>query len=135
MYSLRNLLFFDIPLLCYYINLRLSITFCLFSGDLYLSLDISLPWSFVTVSEWFCCQFFQSLVILLAISLPVTPPVASAVYYQVIYCRSFSMMKKFLAIFTTYVFTYIFTNIFTNIFSKRQKSLNWIMHNFLCFTL
>ena len=54
-YYLTNLLFFDIPLLCYYINLRLSIIFCLSSGDIYLSLCISLSCSFVTVSELFCC--------------------------------------------------------------------------------
>ena len=40
-YCITNLLIFDIPLLYYYINLRLSITFCLSSGDIYLSLGIS----------------------------------------------------------------------------------------------
>ena len=42
MYCLTNLLFFYIPLLYYYINLRSSIIFCLFSGDIYLSLYIYL---------------------------------------------------------------------------------------------
>ena len=41
-YCLTNLLFFYIPLLYYYINLRSSIIFCLFSGDIYLSLYIYL---------------------------------------------------------------------------------------------
>ena len=52
---LKNLLFFDIPLLYYYINLRSWIIFCLSAGDTYLSLGISLPCSFVTVSELFSC--------------------------------------------------------------------------------
>ena len=52
-YYLTNSLFFDIPLLCYFINLISLIIFCLPCGDIYLSLDISLPYSFVTVSELF----------------------------------------------------------------------------------
>ena len=40
------------------ICLRLSIIFCLSCGDTYLSLDISWSFSFVTVSELFCCDFF-----------------------------------------------------------------------------
>ena len=40
-YCLTNLLFFNIPLLYYYINLRSSIVFCLSSGDICLSLAIS----------------------------------------------------------------------------------------------
>ena len=41
-YCLTNLLFLYIPLLYYYINLKSSIIFCLFSGDTYLSLYIYL---------------------------------------------------------------------------------------------
>ena len=52
---LKKLLFFDIPLLYYYINLRLWIIFCLSAGDTYLSSGISLPCSFVTVSQLFSC--------------------------------------------------------------------------------
>ena len=51
-----------------------------FSGDIYLSLGISLSFSFVTVSELFCCQFFETFVTLLAILLPFRSPVASAVF-------------------------------------------------------
>ena len=40
-------------------HLRLSIFFCFFSGDIYLSLGISLSFSFATVSELFCCEFFD----------------------------------------------------------------------------
>ena len=38
----------------------LSIIFCLSSGDIYLSLDISLSLSLVTVSELFCCEFLET---------------------------------------------------------------------------
>ena len=72
--------FFDIPLLYYYINFRSSIIFCLFSRDIYLSLGISLSWSFVTVSELFCYNFFEDSVILLAILLPIESPAGSAVF-------------------------------------------------------
>ena len=44
------------------LNIRLSIIFCLYSGDIYLSLNISLwfflPFWFVTVSELFCKKQF-----------------------------------------------------------------------------
>ena len=46
MYHLSNLLFFGIPLLCYYINLNSSIICCLSFGDKYLSFGISLLASF-----------------------------------------------------------------------------------------
>ena len=36
-YCLTNLLSFDIPLLCYYINLSFLMIFCLSSGDIYLA--------------------------------------------------------------------------------------------------
>ena len=60
MYCLKNVLFFDIPLLYYYINLRSSKIFCLSSRDIYLCVCISLSCSFVTVSELFCVDFFLS---------------------------------------------------------------------------
>ena len=82
---LTNLLFFDIPLLCSYINLRSSIIFCIFSGNINLSLSISLSRPiifslFVTASELFCGKVFGAFVILSAILLPVKSPVASAVF-------------------------------------------------------
>ena len=80
-YYLTNLWFFDIPLLCYYINLRSSIFFCLSSGDVYLSLGISLSCSFVIVSELFCSELLETFVILLTILLPIKSPVASAVFW------------------------------------------------------
>ena len=64
MHCLKNLLFFDIPLLYCYIHLRSSIIFCLSSGDTYLSLRISLSYSFVIVSGLFCGQVVETIVIL-----------------------------------------------------------------------
>ena len=73
MYFLTSLLFFDISVLNYYINLRLSVTFCLSSGDTYLSLGVST--SFVTVYELFWGEVFETFVILSAIVLPIKLPV------------------------------------------------------------
>ena len=82
---LTSLLIFDIALLNYYIYLRPLIICCLFSGDVYISLGISLcspifSSSFVTVSELFCGEVFATFVILSAIFLPIKSPVASAVF-------------------------------------------------------
>ena len=79
-HCLTNLLIFDIPLSYYYINIRSSIIFCLFSGDKCFCLDIIWPCSFVTVSEFFYGEFFETFVILLAILLPIKSPVAFAVF-------------------------------------------------------
>ena len=76
-YCLTSLLFFDIPLLYYYINLRSSIMFCLFSGDICLSVSISVS---LSVSEVFWGKFLETFVILLAMLLPIKSPVASAVF-------------------------------------------------------
>ena len=67
---LLNLLFFGIPLL-YYVSFNSSIIFCLSLGDIYLSFGISL----LTSSY----NFFDILVILSAILLPIKSPVAFAV--------------------------------------------------------
>ena len=71
----------DTPLLYYYINLTISITFCLSSGDIYLFLSISLLCSFVIVSELLCGELLETFIILSAISFPVKPPVASAAFW------------------------------------------------------
>ena len=79
-YCLINLLFFDILLLYCYINLRSSIIFCLSSGDIYLSLGISLAYSLLNISKLFCGEVFQTFTILSPILLPIKSPVASAVF-------------------------------------------------------
>ena len=70
MYHLLDLLFFGIPLL-YYVSFNSSIIFCLSLGKIYLSFGISL-----LISSY---DFFDALVILSAILLPIKSPVAFAV--------------------------------------------------------
>ena len=73
MRHLSNLLFFGIPL-SYYISLNSSIIFFLSFGEIYLSLGISLLTSFDCISS--LCHFFDALVILSVILLPIKSPVA-----------------------------------------------------------
>ena len=69
MCRISNLLFFGIPLL-YYVSFYSSIIFCRSLGEIYLSFSISLLAS--------SCDFFDALVILSEILLPIKSPVASA---------------------------------------------------------
>ena len=83
MYRLTNSLFFDVPLL-YYTNLNSSIICFLFSGDIYLSLSISISFPSVfkcNSFEAFWEDLFETLVILSAILLPMKWPVVSAVFW------------------------------------------------------
>ena len=80
-YYLTNWLFFDIPLLSYYINLRSLIIVCIPCWDIYLSLGISLSCSVIIISGLFCGEILQAFVILLAILLPIKSPVNSAVFW------------------------------------------------------
>ena len=75
---LSNLLFFGIALLYYYISFNSSIIFCLSFGKICLSFGISLLTSFDCISSF--CDFFDALVILSAILLPIKYPVGSAVF-------------------------------------------------------
>ena len=127
-----------ILLLYYYINLRSSVVFCLFSGDIYLSLSISLLItiffaSFITVSKLLYGGVLETFVILWIILLPIKSPAASFFFFFWI-----SLFKAVLSAtvvdFGTWsrrfwlylqLFTYIFIFIFTNIFSKRQKFITF----------
>ena len=123
--SSNSLLFFDIALLCYfryfYINLRSSIIFCLFSADIYLSLSICSL--FVSIfSSLFCGDVFETLVIWQSILFPIKSPVASAVFLIALFEEVFSAsvadclawsrpfwlyaLLKFLLIFFQYFYTY-----------------------------
>ena len=91
MQCLTNLLFFDIQLLYCFTNLNSSIICCLSSGDMYLFFGTSIS---LLASSIFKCNsvecnsiergsakdFFEILVILSAILLPIKSPVASAVF-------------------------------------------------------
>ena len=78
---LTDLFFSGIPLLYYYINLISSIIFHLFSGDLYLSSAIFN--SFSSVFKTFCEGFFETLVILSAILLPIKSIIASSAVFWI----------------------------------------------------
>ena len=69
---LRDLFFFYSPLLYCYTNLNSSIICCLSSGDFYLF--------FGTSVSLLASSFFETLVILSAILLPIKSPVVSAVF-------------------------------------------------------
>ena len=127
-YWLTNLLFFDIPILYYCIYLsRSSIIFCLSFRDTYFSLGISLSCSFVTFSELFCCEVFETLLIPLDFLLPIKSPVSSAIFGIALFASaSNTSVANCLEVFScvkTQVFTYIFTSIINYIFHKRQKSI------------
>ena len=123
--SSNSLLFFDTALLCYfryfYINLRSSIIFCLFSADIYLSLSICSL--FVSIfSSLFCGDVFETLVIWQSILFPIKSPVASAVFLIALFEAVFSAsvadclawsrrfwlysLLKILLIFFQYFYTY-----------------------------
>ena len=80
-YCLTNLLFFDILLLHYYTNLRWWLVICLSLGDINLYLSISLSCSSVAVSKLFCCEVFETFVILSAILLPIKSPAVYATFW------------------------------------------------------
>ena len=79
MHCLTNLLFFDIPLLYCYTSLNPSIICCLFSGDMHVFFGTSIS---LLASSFFerssAEDFFETLVILSALLLPIKPPVPSA---------------------------------------------------------
>ena len=77
---LLNSLFVGIPLL-YYASFNSSIIFCLSLGEIYLSFGITL----ITSSD---CDFFDALVILSIVLLPIKSPVAFAVSLS-IFCQQF----------------------------------------------
>ena len=72
---LKLLWFFDIPLLCYYINLSLSIISCLSPGDIYLPVGIS-----SSFCELIRFESFETFVTLVAIFLPIKSPIYCAVF-------------------------------------------------------
>ena len=96
MYCLTNLLFFDIALLYYYINLSSSIIHCLSLGYIYIYIYIyiyllfSVSISFLNSFKLFCkCNSFNDFfVILSAILLPIKSPVGSAVF-ELLFLRKF----------------------------------------------
>ena len=108
----NKIIIFDISLLHYYNNFRSSIVFCIYSGDIYLSLGISLSWLLVTVSKLFFWWFSN---FSYYIDNFITYEITSCFFcflncfiwtiFECICCRLCSIITKFLAVFTTLVFT------------------------------
>ena len=80
MHCLTNLLFFDIPLLYCYTNLNLSIICWLSSGEMYLFFRYIIRTGYACFFFILASEFFETLVILSAILLPIKSPVASTVF-------------------------------------------------------
>ena len=70
-----DLLFFDIPLINYYINFNRQVFFL----EIFLLVFLYILF-FSNVSELFCSKFLETFVILSATLLPIKSPVASAVF-------------------------------------------------------
>ena len=90
--------FFHIPWLYYYINLGLSIIFCLSSRDIYLSLGIYLSCLFVNVSELFCCKYFETPVIRNFITNQITTSISIINNFMPFFWRYISFFGYFLGI-------------------------------------
>ena len=116
MCRLSNLLFFGIPLL-YYVSLNSSIIFCLSFEEIYLSFGISLLTSFDCISS--LCDFFDALVILSAILLPIKSPVVSALLLTIffnsnrskIFTRFYCFICLFFTVFTIKICTCFYCSI------------------------
>ena len=100
----NKFIIFDIALL-YYVHLRSSIIFCLFSWDIYLSLSISS----LIVFGFFCGEVFENLAVLSAILFPIKLPAVFwiAFFWRIFKCifsrlydQQFSVIKKFLTVYT-----------------------------------
>ena len=120
--------FWDIQWSYYYFNLTSSIIFCYSPEDIYLSLGISLSFSFVTISELLYCEVFENFVISLAIFLPMKSPVAFAILWMALFEEVLSTsVVDFLAwsrIFSLYLplkCLLIFLPIFLPIFLTKDK--------------
>ena len=132
-YCLTNWLFFDIPLLYFYINLSIN-NFLSFFGR-YVS---SLKYFFIMLlCKYFWINFLWSFWDFWNFPRPCrasdfnTNQISSCLwcflyrsFWNIFKCicnNFFGMINKFLAVFTTQVFTYILINIL----SKRQKSIEF----------
>ena len=105
MYHLLNFLFLGIPLIYYYTNLNSSIICCLSCGDKYLSFGISLLASFWNDSlEFNSLDFFDTLVILSAILLPVASAVFRIGLFEAVFIAFVSTLvtPDFLALSTSF---------------------------------
>ena len=145
-YYLTSFLSFENSLLYYYVILWSSIIFCLCSGDVYLSLDISS--SFVTVSEYSVLKFSRRLQLSQQIycqsNHQLLLPCFKLLFFEAVLSGSATdclARSRSCWLYLPHTFSpKTFTNIFVHIFSKRQKPiifymyliswLNWIARHF-----
>ena len=136
MYCPADLLIFDISLLYYYNNFRSSIMLCLFSGDKYLSLGISLSylvffftlncfWTTLWWNSWDFCNFVSDF-----ITNQITSWFGGVLNFPFwnsfkwIYCGVFSIIKKILTVgFLLLRLLLIFSQKFFLIFLAKRKNL------------
>ena len=127
-YCLKSLLFFDIPLLYYYINRRSYI----FLLKIYISLGISLLCSFVIVPDLLWGEVLKTFIIYLVIILPFKSLVTLAVFqitlFEVVLRASIAGYLAWSMSFWLWLPVKIYLSFyqcFTNI-----SRLNWIEHHF-----
>ena len=125
-YYLISLLCFDV--LYYYVNIRLSIIFCLFSGDVCLFIGISVSlltftWIILWWTFWNFCNFISNFI---------TKEITSFFSY---FLNCLLFFEAVLSVLVTnclewsrsfkYIYCYVFaralTKSFTRIFSKKEK--------------
>ena len=130
LFCLTNSLFFDIPLLYCYTNLNSSIICCLSSGDMYLFLGVAL-FTFTSILSF--DDFFETLIILSAILLPIKSSVASAIFWIALFDAVFiASVVDYLAISGSF-WLYLLLKFFTYVISKRQKSISFYIYALFCF--
>ena len=125
-YYLRNLLFFDIPLLYYHINFTSSLFFVFlpdiyifFFRNLFIMLICNRFWVFLLWSFWGFCNFIIDFI---TNNISKSTQFLNCSFWDSFTCicsRLFAVINKLLAIY----FAHIFTHIFTHILSKRQKRI------------
>ena len=125
-YSLTNLLFFDIPLLYYCINLISSIILCLFWRYIYFYL-LWILWNFCnSTSNFITNRITSSFYCFLNYSLWSS--------FKYISCKSFSINKKFWQ-YLPHTFLLIFLLILLAKDKNPISGLSWICCHFVYFIL
>ena len=76
LYQLLKILVFDCQTVIFWYSIITLLYYCPIINDFFLSLGISLLWSFVIVSKLICGELLEIFVILLAILLPIKSPVS-----------------------------------------------------------
>ena len=127
MHSLTNyFLIFHYYMLYCYTSLNSSIICCIFSGDMYLPFDVS-DSSFASLFCGCVEDFFETLVILLAILLQIKSPDASVVFWialvETVFIASVIDFLHHQEVFDHIYCLSVYPHLFFFFFFKRQKYL------------